>query len=161
MNTEFKKGTLLSAMLSIAVKAHEDQYDKAGSPYILHPLKVMHYLKTDDEELMCIALGHDCIEDGKKKGITYALLRGHYMTERVIEGIRCLTRVPGETEEEYQTKVMSNIDSIRVKKCDIRHNTDVRRMKGLTEKDFARLMKYHNFYANLVTAEAKWPMKAV
>jgi (p)ppGpp synthase/HD superfamily hydrolase len=158
MTTTFKKGALLSEMLVLAVNGHAGQTDRAGQPYILHPLKVMHYLKTDDEELQCMALGHDLIEDNKR--ITYQMLREVRMTERVINGIRCLTRVPGETEEEYQAKVMSNIDSIRVKLCDLRHNTDIRRLKGLTEKDFARMQKYQAFYVKLVEAENNWPAKA-
>jgi (p)ppGpp synthase/HD superfamily hydrolase len=32
------KGEMLSKMLVIAVNAHQGQYDKAGAPYILHPL---------------------------------------------------------------------------------------------------------------------------
>jgi (p)ppGpp synthase/HD superfamily hydrolase len=48
-------------MLVLATNAHAGQTDKAGKPYILHCLKVMHYLKSEDEELMCIALGHDII----------------------------------------------------------------------------------------------------
>lgn len=66
------KGQLLNKMLVLTTNAHADQYDKGGNPYILHPLKVMHYLKTDDVELQCIALGHDIIEDTK---VTYADLR--------------------------------------------------------------------------------------
>ena len=52
---------MLSNMLVLATNAHAGQTDKAGKPYILHCLKVMHYLKSEDEELMCIALGHDII----------------------------------------------------------------------------------------------------
>ena len=58
-----KKGHMLATMLVIVTNAHDGQFDKGGAPYILHPLKVMHYLKSDDEELMCMALGHDVIED--------------------------------------------------------------------------------------------------
>lgn len=155
MTQGLRKGWLLSVMLVMAVEGHNGQFDKGGNPYILHPLKVMHYLKTDDEELQCIALGHDLVEDNKK--ITWETLRIAGMTERIINGIKCLTRVPGETEEEYQAKVMSNIDAIRVKLCDLRHNTDIRRLRGLTEKDFARMQKYQAFYVKLVEAEKNWP----
>ena len=106
----------------------------------------MHYLKTEDEELQCIALGHDIIEDTK---VTYADLRGQGFTHRVIEGIRCLTKVPGETYEEYKFRVFSNEDAMRVKLCDLRHNTDVRRLKGVTDKDIARMAKYHLFYMEI------------
>lgn len=133
-------------MLVLATNSHADQYDKGGNPYILHPLKVMHYLKTDDVELQCIALGHDIIEDTK---VTYAELRDQGFTPRIIEGIRCLTKVPGETYEEYKFRVFSNKDAMLVKLCDLRHNTDVRRLKGVTENDLKRMAKYHMFYMEI------------
>ena len=141
-----KKGEMLATMLVIATNAHAGQFDKGGNPYILHPLKVMHYLKSDDEELMCMALGHDVIEDTPT---TYKELRDAGISERVIEGIRCLTKVPGQTYEEYQEGVFSNADSMRVKKADLRHNSDIRRLKGVTDKDVARIAKYMKFYAEI------------
>ena len=89
---------MLATMLVIATNAHDGQYDKGGAPYILHPLKVMHYLKSDDEELMCMALGHDVIEDTP---VTYKDLRDAGISERVIIAIRALTKQPGQTYEEY------------------------------------------------------------
>jgi (p)ppGpp synthase/HD superfamily hydrolase len=58
-----KRGEMLGKMLLIATNAHAGQFDRGGAPYILHPLKVMHYLKSEDEELQCIALGHDVVEN--------------------------------------------------------------------------------------------------
>lgn len=137
---------MLGKMLVIATNAHAGQFDRGGNPYILHPLKVMHYLKTDDEELMCIALGHDVIEDTET---TYQYLREQGISERVIEGIRALTKQPGQTYEEYKQGVFQNVDAMRVKMADLRHNTDVRRLKGITEKDIQRMVKYHTFYLEL------------
>lgn len=142
-----KKGEMLASMLVLATNAHAGQFDRGGNPYILHPLKVMHYLKTTDEELQCIALGHDVVEDTKT---TYRDLEQAGMSQRVIEGIRALTKVPGETYEEYQQRVYANVDAMRVKVCDLRHNTDIRRLKGVTEKDIERLVKYQKFYIELV-----------
>lgn len=142
-----KPGQMLSEMLMLALTGHYGQYDRSGKPYILHPLKVMHYLDSDDEELQCIAVGHDLIEDCK---VTYKQLEEKGMSPRVIAGIKCLTRVPGETEEEYQQRVMSNPDAIKVKLADLRHNTDIRRLKGISEKDLARIQKYHAFYLRLM-----------
>ena len=141
-----KKGELLSKMLHIATNAHHGQFDRGGNPYILHPLKVMHYLKTEDEELMCIALGHDVIED---TDVTYADLREAGITERVIEGIRALTKQPGQTYEEYKAGVFANVDAMKVKMADLRHNTDIRRLKGVTDKDIARIAKYQKFYLEI------------
>jgi len=142
-----KKGEGLNKMLVLVTTEFDGIFDKGGMPYVLHCLKVMHYLKTDDEELQQIALGHDLVED--RKNITYVLLKEKGFSERVINGIRCLTKVPGESEEEYLAKVMSNVDAVRVKLCDLRHNSDIRRLKGITQKDIARMEKYHKMYLAL------------
>ena len=141
-----RKGEMLDKMLVICTNAHHGQYDKGGRPYILHPLRVMSFLKTDDEELQCIALGHDVIEDTK---VTYAELRAAGITERVLDGIRAMTKQPGQTLEEYKEQVFASKDAMRVKMCDLRHNSDIRRLKGVTEKDIARMAKYHAFYLEI------------
>lgn len=141
-----KKGEMLDKALLIATNAHHGQFDKGGNPYILHPLKVMHYLKTDDEELMCMALLHDVIED---TNTTYQDLRDSSISERVIKALQCLTKQRGQTYEEYKSAVVSNYDAMRVKMADLRHNTDIRRLKGVTEKDIARIAKYQTFYMEL------------
>ncbi len=137
---------MLSKMLVLATNAHAGQTDKAGKPYILHCLKVMHYLKSEDEELMCIALGHDIIEDTK---VTYVELWSQGFSSRIIEGIRALTKQRGQTYDEYKEQVFANKDAMRVKMCDLRHNSDIRRLKGITEKDVARIAKYHQFYLEI------------
>ena len=141
-----KKGEMLDKMLVIATNAHHGQFDKGGRPYILHPLRVMSFLKEDDEELQCIALGHDVIEDTK---VTYSDLREAGISERVIAGIRALTKQPGQTYEEYKIGVFLNKDAMKVKLCDLRHNTAIRRLKGVTEKDIERLAKYNRFYLEI------------
>lgn len=149
---------MLAKMLVIATNAHAGQFDKGGNPYILHPLKVLHYLKSDDEELQCIALGHDVIEDcsgkivfigGVEKTISYKMLREEGMSERVIAGIAGVTKLPGQTQEEYEDGVCANVDCMRVKKSDLRHNSDIRRLKGVTDKDIARIAKYMKLHARI------------
>ena len=141
-----RKGEMLAQMLHIATSAHHGQFDRGGNPYILHPLRVMSFLKSDDEELQCIALGHDVIED---TSVTYKDLREAGMSERVLAGIRALTKQPGQTYEQYKEGVFANEDAMRVKQADLRHNTDIRRLKGVTEKDIARMAKYHLFWLEL------------
>lgn len=146
-----KKGELLNKMLVLATNAHAGQFDKGGMPYILHPLKVMHYLRgcggnPADEELQCIALGHDIVED---TDVTYRQLAEEGFTERIINGIRALTKVPGETYDEYKERVFASEDAMRVKMADLRHNTDIRHLKGVTEKDIARAAKYQMFYLEI------------
>ena len=141
-----KKGEMLSQAIHIATTAHHGQFDKGGVSYILHPLKVLHYLKTDDEELQCIAMLHDVIEDTK---VTYCDLIEIGISLRVIAAVKCLTKQPGQTPEEYKAAVFSNKDAMLVKLCDLRHNSDIRRLKGVTEKDLDRMAKYHRFYLEI------------
>jgi (p)ppGpp synthase/HD superfamily hydrolase len=141
-----KRGEMLAQMLHIATSAHHGQFDKGGKPYILHPLRVMSFLKEDDEELQCIALGHDVIED---TSVTYQDLRDAGISERVIVGIEALTKQSGYSYEDYKKQVFANRDAMKVKLCDLRHNTDIRRLKGVTEKDIARMAKYHTFYLEI------------
>lgn len=149
-----RKGEMLSQMLLLVTTRFDGIFDKSGKPYILHCLKVMHYAKTEDEELQCICLGHDFIEDIFKNdhAAGYALLRAKGFTERIISGIRCMTKVEGETVDQYLDRLKTNIDAIRCKLADLRHNSDIRRLKGLTEKDFARVQKYHRMYLILTEA---------
>lgn len=146
MTTVSHPRSLLDTMLVRATTAHAGQFDKGGQPYILHPLAVMYLCESDDEELLCIALGHDIIED---TDITYADLRADGMPDRVIEGIRALTKLPGETVDEYKIRVCANPDAVVVKMADLTHNSDIRRLKGVRQKDLDRMASYHRFYLEL------------
>lgn len=141
-----KKGELITNMLVFAATKHAGQFDRGGNPYFLHCLTVMHFLKSTDEELQCIALGHDIVEDC---GVTFQELLDMGFTQRIVDGIRGMTKVAGETPEEYLARVKSNPDTIRVKMADLRHNSDIRRLKGITPKDVARIEKYHKMYMEL------------
>lgn len=141
-----KKGELLGKVLVLATNAHAGQFDRGGNPYILHPLKVMHYLKSDDEELQCMALLHDVIEDTKT---TWNDLEEIGCTPRIIAAVRALTKMPGQSYDEYKELVFKNPDAMRVKMADLRHNTDIRRLKGISQKDVDRLAKYNRFFLEL------------
>ena len=143
-----KKGELLSLAIITATTGHNGQYDKQKQPYILHPLKVMHYLKKSyqDEELMCIALLHDIVEDTE---LTISDLKQMGFTDRICQGIYNLTKYDNESEDDYKNKVKSSLDSVIVKLADIRHNTDIRRSKSLSEKHFDKLKHYYKFYVEL------------
>lgn len=148
---------MLNTALMIAAKAHDGQFDKAGKPYIFHVLAVMHKLRSNDEELNCIALLHDVIED---TNTTYLQLRGDGMSERVIEAVKLLTKVPGQTADEYLEGILTSRDAMLVKKSDLQHNMDMRRLKGVTEKDLARMNKYIKMY-HVIDEKLKEPVKVV
>ena len=141
-----KKGELLGKVLVLATNAHAGQFDRGGNPYILHPLKVMHYVKNADEELQCMALLHDVIEDTKT---TWKDLEEIGCTPRIISAVRALTKMPGQSYEEYKEGIFANPDAMKVKMADLRHNTDIRRLKGISQKDIDRMAKYNQFYLEI------------
>lgn len=137
----------LATTIALAADRHRSQVDKGGRPYILHPLKVMHYIRAeDDEDLQCIAVMHDLLEDTKT---TFEELIGLGFSDRVIAALRLLTRMPGQTEAEYMAGVRTSTDAVRVKLADLRHNSDIRRLKGIGAKDVERMKKYHAAYLTL------------
>jgi GTP diphosphokinase / guanosine-3',5'-bis(diphosphate) 3'-diphosphatase len=133
-------------MIVLAANRHAGQFDKGGHPYILHVMAVMYLVDSEDDEVKQIAAGHDLVED---TGVTYKELQELGFSDRVVHGIRCLTKVPGETYDEYKAKVKSNPDAVAVKMADLKHNSDISRLKGLRQKDFDRMAKYMAFYAEL------------
>ena len=137
---------MLEAMIRHCAVAFEGKFDRAGEPYVLHLLKVMHYLRSEDEELRCIAIGHDLFEDTKSTMNDLVRLG---ISQRVILGILHLTKMPGENYETYKEKVKSNPDAVRVKLADLRHNSDIRRLKGVSPKDIERTQRYMEFHAEL------------
>ena len=137
---------MLSAAIHVATNSHHGQFDKGGNPYILHPFAVMGLLEVVDEELQCMALLHDVVEDTR---ITYQELRDAGMSDRVLEAVKVLTKQRGQSYEEYKTAVFSSRDAMIVKMADLTHNTDIRRLKGVSQKDIERMTKYHTFFLEI------------
>lgn len=140
------KGEMLSHMLVLATTFHAGKLDAHGRPYILHPIAVMQMLHTDDEQLQCIAIGHDLIEDTQ---ITVERLEREGFPDRVVDGIWGMTKRDGDAYEPYILRLMDNDDCVIVKMCDLRHNSDLTRLKGVTVKDVDRAIKYQHTYHRL------------
>jgi (p)ppGpp synthase/HD superfamily hydrolase len=141
--------SLLSEAIKIAVNAHDGQFDKGGNAYILHVLKVMHYTKSSDTEIQCIAVLHDVVED---TDVTLYDLERSGMTIRITKAVDVLTKRLGQTAEEYLARILANRDAMIVKLADLRHNSDIRRLKGVTDKDIKRIEKYHKMYKTIEAA---------
>ena len=131
--------SILAYAIAFASECHKDQLDKGGKPYILHPLRMMMRLRTNDEELMAIAVLHDVVEDC---GVTYDQLKQLGMTDRVIEGVKLLTKTDDISYEQFIESMTGSKDAMLVKREDLRDNSDITRLKGITEKDVARMQKY-------------------
>jgi guanosine-3',5'-bis(diphosphate) 3'-pyrophosphohydrolase len=137
---------LLAKAIELSTQYHQNQFDKAGAPYILHCFQVMKYLESDDEELNCIAMLHDILEDTI---CTIDNSKLNLMTERIIKGVVALTKTSNLTADDYLNQIKQNPDAIKVKLCDLRHNLDIKRLKKIEQKDFERIVKYHTMYQEL------------
>ena len=138
----------LDFMIKLASEKHFGTFDKGGFPYILHPLRIMQKVQTlygDDFELMMMAIGHDLIED---TDVTAKFLLDNGISERVVNGLMSLTH-GRESYKDYIINIIKNPDAIKIKILDLDDNSQLNRLKGLTEKDFKRAAKYHTCYAFL------------
>jgi hypothetical protein len=73
------------------------------------------------------------------------------MSDRVILGVAALTKQRGQSLVEYKSAIFSNKDAMLVKLEDLRTNSDLRRLKGVSEKDIARTAKYMVFYSEILS----------
>lgn len=129
---------LIEKAIVLAVEAHAGQVDKQERPYILHPLRLMLQMETEEE--MVTAVLHDVIEDTP---ITLAQLREMGFPETVLAALELLTHKTAETPyEEYIAAIQQNPLACKVKLADLSHNMDIRRLPTLTLKDWGRLEKY-------------------
>lgn len=131
-----------------ATEAHRGQVDKAGVPYILHPLRMMCRQQNDTERI--IALLHDVIED---TDYTFDDLRRMGYEEEIIEAVDCLTRRDDETYEAFIQRIKTNPLARRVKLADLQDNMDLRRIRLLQEHDLERLQRYQNAWYELTKDE--------
>lgn len=128
----------LNQAIIIATKAHADQVDKAGQPYILHPLRLMFKFQTELE--MTVAVLHDVVEDSD---ITPLDLRNLGFSNTVLDAIDCLTKRDNEDYDHFILRVSKNNLAKKIKIEDIKDNLDITRLNKITEKDLARVAKYH------------------
>jgi len=138
----------LGKAIAIAAQAHQDQYDKAGAPYILHPLRMMQRMSSETE--MMAAILHDVVED---TDWTLDKLRQAGFAAEVVQAVECLTHRDHETYDEFIARVRTNAIASKVKLADLEDNMDMRRLSTLTEKDAERLHKYHRAWLALRQAE--------
>lgn len=137
---------MIDIALSIAKKAHAGQVDKAGVDYIQHPLYVASQVKTEQEKT--VALLHDVIEDSD---VTVDDLLASGLSNEVVTAVQILTKKEGQSYQEYLEKVKSNNLARVVKLADLKHNSDLSRLKSVTNTDYERVKKYKNAIRYLST----------
>ena len=127
----------LERAIAIAVEAHAGQKDRSGASYILHPLRVMARVSTDDEKI--VAILHDVVED---TDWTFDDLRKEGFSEEIIIALDGVTKREGEPYEDFVKRSATNQLARRVKIADLEDNMDLRRNESLAPKDLERFNKY-------------------
>ena len=136
---------LIETSLTIALRAYAGKVDKAGREYILHPLRVMAKMKTDEE--MSVALLHDVLEDSE---ITAEELHTEGIPAQVVEAVQYLSKHENEDYQDFVARLKKNELAAKVKLADIEDNIDVLRLNSLGENDLARIKKYHSAWRFLM-----------
>ena len=108
--------------MQIAYAAHHGQVDKAGMPYIFHPMHLAEQM--DDEISCCVALLHDTVED---TDITFEELEAVF-PPAVMDALKRMTHPKEVPYFDYVRGIKSNPVAVKVKLADIAHNSDQSRL---------------------------------
>ncbi len=128
----------LERAIAIAAEAHAGQVDKAGAPYVLHPLRMMLRVSSTDERI--VAVLHDVVEDCS--GWTFDRLRAEGFSDHIIQALQSVTKRDGEDYEAFVRRAATNPIGRRVKLADLHDNSDLSRIAMPSERDFRRIEKY-------------------
>ena len=138
----------LAKAIEIAASAHSTQKDKGGSPYILHPIRVMMSLNTEEEKIVGVL--HDVVEDSEDWD--FDRLREEGFAENIISALKSVTKQSdAENYEAFIERAGRNQIGRNVKIADIKDNLDVTRIGPLKEKDLLRINKYKNALSKLTS----------
>jgi len=129
--------SLLQKAIALAAAAHHWQKRKKGSPYVLHPLRMVCALKTEAEQI--VAVLHDVVEDTHW---TSDDLRREGFPDDILQALDCVTERKGESYDDFLTRAASNPIARQVKLADLVDNMNVRDLPEVTPKEALRLSKY-------------------
>jgi (p)ppGpp synthase/HD superfamily hydrolase len=128
----------LERAIVIAAEGHAGIVDKAGAPYILHPLRVMLSLTEENDRIVGVL--HDVVEDCP--GWTLNRLRAEGFSGEVVAALDSVTKRDGEDYFSFVRRAAANPIGRKVKLADLRDNADLTRISDATERDFERVEKY-------------------
>lgn len=128
----------LITAIKIACEAHADQKDKAGEPYILHPLRLM--LRLKDKNAMIVAVLHDVIEDSH---FDIGFLESQGFDKSILKAVEAITKKENEPYHDFIERLSFNDVAVKVKIEDLKDNLDLTRLTSIGDKDLERMKKYH------------------
>lgn len=126
----------LEKAIKIAVKAHSGQVEKNGDPGILHPLRVMHSVSTNEEKI--VAVLHDVIEDSK---LTFKDLKKAGFSDKIVNAVKSVSNLKGEEYFKFIKRASKNKIGRIVKIADTYDKLTLERFTNLSSRNFN---KYKN-----------------
>ena len=132
--------TLDSALL-IATTAHSGQKRRNGSSYILHCIRVMNQVDTEEEK--AVAILHDTLEDSSYKAKELVSLS---IPKEIVEAVVDLTKKENEDYDEYIARVANNKLAVKIKLADLKDNMDLLQLPVMTGKDVMKQKKYRSSF---------------
>lgn len=115
-----------------------------------HPLRVMLRVAPGAQQI--VAVLHDVVEDSDGK-VTFDDLEREGFSQEVIDGVRAVTKIEGESYEDFIARVALNPVGKAVKLADLAENSDLSRMGEPTQKDLERVEKYRRAIQRLISQQ--------
>lgn len=126
----------------LATFAHDGQVDAAGQAYIGHPARVArmsrHAAVTTALDLDLVEMVgwlHDVVEDEEHTGVTIHDLARWGCPDVVLHAVGAISKRPDESRLDYYARVKRNPYALVVKREDVRHNADPRRLAEVAKTD--------------------------
>ena len=123
--------------MKLCFKAHKDQVDKSGMPYVFHPFHVAEQMT--DEVTTIVALLHDVVED---TDYTLEDIAAEGFGEDILKAVALMTHEDDVPYLDYVAKLKDNPIARAVKLADLAHNSDLSRIGEIDEETKQRLEKY-------------------
>jgi (p)ppGpp synthase/HD superfamily hydrolase len=120
----------LERAIGIAVDAHAGQRGRSGEAYVLHPLRVMLRLATEEERIAGVL--HDVVERSSSWSLRRFAKNG--FSARIVAAVDALSRRNGEGYEDYILRASRNDLARRVKIADLEDKLESAQSDGRTKK---------------------------
>lgn len=127
-------GDPISKAMQVSGREHATQEDKGCNAYVKHPLAVASAVMASGgtDVQIAAALMHDVVEDTEETLDRLRYVAG--FDDEVVDVVDAVSRRPEESPDQYLDRLVLDKDAVVVKKADIQHNMDLRRLNRAPEE---------------------------
>jgi len=141
----------VEAAKALATQMHAGQTDKAGLPYITHPMRVARRLESPEAQV--VGWLHDTVED---TALTVDDIASRFGPETAA-AVDAISRRDGEAWPDYLDRVQANPMARRVKISDLIDNSNLSRIPHVTMDDVRRQARYNRALEALIACADEGP----